>query len=406
MSYIPVASELAPQALLRGVGPLGCPKADASDPPASKGLSRLSRRLGYTLGILVMVAMSGFLANQHLVVPLLPNPEGKAMAAGPASASPEDEGKLAVCFGYADLEDGVVALNPSQPGRVDQIYVKENEAVLAGAPLLRLEDRTARLRVEEAKAVLEEATARLAKAEEGPELHRLKIAEQRAAVNTARYRLFASQHTLASRQAKLEEERIGRIKDEPSSVQMVTSVGQRVKELQEGVTAEETKLAALELQDPAVELERVKAEVATMRTRLLQAEHVLEEHTLRAPEAGKVLRIHVTANEYLTTPPRRPAVQFCPERPRIIRAEVDQAFAVGVQVGQPALVVDDTASGNTWRGRVARIADWYTERRQIADEQLQLKDVRTLECLITLEAGQRPLHIGQRVRVTISRAPP
>jgi hypothetical protein len=52
------------------------------------------------------------------------------------------------------------------------------------------------------------------------------------------------------------------------------------------------------------------------------------------------------------------------------------------------------------------MADWYTQRRLVNEEQLQLKDVRTLECLIALDPGQPPLLIGQRVRVTISDVKP
>jgi multidrug resistance efflux pump len=143
-----------------------------------------------------------------------------------------------------------------------------------------------------------------------------------------------------------------------------------------------------------------------MRARLSEAERVLEEHVLRAPQAGKVLRIFVSPGELLTTPPKRMAVQFCPDKPRVIRAEVDQAFAARVKVGLPAVVEDDGTSGPAWRGHVSRISDWYTQRRQVADEQLQLKDVRTLECLIALDPDQPPLRIGQRVRVTINRARP
>ena len=73
-------------------------------------------------------------------------------------------------------------------------------------------------------------------------------------------------------------------------------------------------------------------------------------------------------------------------------------FAQRVEVGQPAVVEDDGDSGNTWRGHVMRISDWYTQRRMIAEEQLQLKDVRTLECLIALAAGRagadRPARAG------------
>lgn len=63
---------------------------------------------------------------------------------------------------------------------------------------------------------------------------------------------------------------------------------------------------------------------------------------------------------------------------------------------------DGGRSGKTWHGHVMRVSDWYTQRGLVAEEQLQFKDVRTLECLIALDPGQTPLRIGQRVRVTIS----
>jgi multidrug resistance efflux pump len=355
---------------------------------------------------LVVLAMFGFLACQHLLLPFLPTGEATALAAGPAVTPAEDEKKVVVCYGYADLEGGVTTLHPTQSGRVEEILVKENDTVPAGGVLVRLDDRAARLRVEEAKAVLEEATARLAKAEKAPEQHRLKIQVQQAALEMARHRLAAAQHTLAGRQEQLKEERIGRVLDSPVTVELVASTAQRVKEFEEVARAEQFKLADLELQDPRVELQRVQAEVAAMRARWLQAEEVLKEHTLRAPVAGQVLRIFVAPGELISAQPKRMAVQFCPDQPRFVRAEVDQAFAQRVKIGQPAVVEDDSSFGTSWRGRVMRLSDWYTQRREIAEEQLQLKDVRTLECLIVLDPGQPPLRIGQRVRATIRRADP
>jgi multidrug resistance efflux pump len=400
MSGTPPLPELANRPPPGGVEDRARAGAEKSAGPPGRRFARFVRRFFRLLGFLVVVVMGAFLISQHVLPPLVPT--GETASAAPPAPAPGDV-KVAVSFGYADLEGGITTLHPSQTGRVDKILVKENDTVPAGAALLRLDDRAARLRVEEAKAVLDEATARLTQAEKGPELHRVKIAEQQAAVNTARYRFAAAQHTLAARREQLKGEAIGRSRDDPTTKEGVASVAQRVNEFEEVVKAEEKKLAALELEDPAVELGRVQAEVATMRARLREAEQVLEEHTLRAPEAGKVLRIFVTPGELLGASPKRTAIQFCPDRPRIVRAEVDQAFALSVEVGQPAVIEDDYTSGNTWRGRVSRISDWYTERREIAEEHLQLKDVRTLECVIALDPGQRPLRIGQRVRVTIKR---
>jgi HlyD family secretion protein len=317
-----------------------------------------------------------------------------------------DAEKLVVCFGYADLESGVTNLHPSQVGRVEEVLVRENDTVDAGAVLLRLDDRAARFKVQEAKALLDEAVARLVKAEEGPEQHRLLVTEQEAKRDAAQYRLNSAQHTLAARRAQMKIEAIGRKRDDPVTTEEVASTAERIKEFEQVLRQEESKLKALKAQDPAVDVKRVRAEVETMRAKLSEAERVLSEHVLRAPRAGKVLRIFVSPGELLTTPPKRMAIQFCSDEPRIIRAEVEQAFAGRLAVGLPAAVQDDRTAGPSWRGRVARISDWYTQRRQVADEQLQLKDVRTLECLIALEPDQPDLRIGQRVRVTINRGQP
>jgi multidrug resistance efflux pump len=332
--------------------------------------------------------------------------ESQAHAADAGASAADEDRKLVVCYGYADLEGGIISLHPSQDGRVEEVAVQENDTVAAGAVLLRLDDRAARLRVDEAKAVLDEASARLAKAEKVPEQHLLKVQGQRAALEMARFRLASAQHTLTGRQAQLKEESLGRVRDSEVTVELVASTAQRVKEFEEVVRTEQYKLTELELQDPVVELQRVQAEVAAMRARWLQAERVLEDHTLRAPIAGQVLRTFVSPGELLGLSPKRMAIQFCPDRPRLVRAEVDQAFAPRVKAGLPVVVEDDSSAGTTWRGHVMRLSDWYTQRREVAEEQFQLKDVRTLECVIVLDPGQPPLRIGQRVRATIRRPEP
>jgi multidrug resistance efflux pump len=327
------------------------------------------------------------------------------MAAPPVDPAAEEERKLVVCFGYADVERGVVALQSSQGGRVEAVPVEETQDVPAGAVLLHLDDRTARLHVEEARAVLDESLTKLTEAERGPEQHRVDLARQQVAIEVARRRIASAEHSYAARQERQKIDAIGRFKEDPVASQSMASSAEHVRELEEAAKLEQETLRVLQLKDPVLEVTRARAEVATMRARLHQAEETLEEYTLKAPEAGKVLRIMVTRGELLSAQAKA-AIQFCPDRPRIIRAEVDQEFALRVKVGQPALIEDDGHSESLWRGHVSRIADWYTQRRLVAEEQLQMKDVRTLECLITVDPKQPPLHIGQRVRVTISRLKP
>jgi hypothetical protein len=85
---------------------------------------------------------------------------------------------------------------------------------------------------------------------------------------------------------------------------------------------------------------------------------------------------------------------------------VGQEFAYQVAVGQKARIEDDVPSGMTWTGKVLRMADWFAQRRNLSDEPMQARDVRTVECLVTVDPGQAPLRIGQRVRVFLGGSAP
>src|SRR5215469_3837194 len=73
-------------------------------------------------------------------------------AVSAASTEPVAPDEVAVAaFGYVDVKHGVASLYPTQPGRVAEVLVEENQMVKAGAVLLRLEDTVAELRVQEAR---------------------------------------------------------------------------------------------------------------------------------------------------------------------------------------------------------------------------------------------------------------
>ena len=91
---------------------------------------------------------------------------------------------------------------------------------------------------------------------------------------------------------------------------------------------------------------------------------------------------------------------------RLVRTEVLQDWASKVKVGQECDIRDDSISDRRWKGRVTHVSDWFTHRRSIVQEPFQLNDVRTLECLVSVEGGAQGLRIGQRLRVTIKQGGP
>ena len=232
---------------------------------------------GYTLllGLTVLVPALIFSGRLRSIVPFLtaPSAEKETPAAGPAAGS-------VVCFGYADLENGVISLCPSQTGRVVEVPVHENEPVAAGAPLVRLDDHIARLRADEARAALESAQAQLAQAEKDAGQQAGKIAEQEAALTAARHRAANARHALLAKKRLQAIDAIGRSRPDPVVEEEVAAGEENVQELEAAVQAEQDRLSELKQQDPSIAVRRARADVATMDARLGEANEALEEQTL------------------------------------------------------------------------------------------------------------------------------
>jgi multidrug resistance efflux pump len=309
----------------------------------------------------------------------------------PATAAGKPRG--VICLGDVDLERGITSLSVLQPGRVLALLVHENDSVAAGAVLLRLDDTVASLQVAEARVALEKANSQLSRARKAPDQHRARLEQQQQAIAAAGQQVAAARSLLTRKQKLAAAQQLGA--DELAAAQ------DGVKQLEAGERAERARLTELQLNDPALDVRQAELDVQLAQVRLNQALHALDECSLKAPEAGTVLRALVGPGDILPKQPNQPAVLFAPHGQRLVRAEVDQEFSGAVKVGQAALVQDDAPSGLTWRGRVLRVADWYTQRRNSVREPFQLQDVRTVECLIALDAGQALPRLGQRVRVTI-----
>jgi multidrug resistance efflux pump len=357
-------------------------------------LKRYSKQLLWFALIALLVASAAgpaYLLSHTRSAAQTPQPPGDSPDVRPA-------GRGVVCYGYVDVEHGVASLSPLQSGRVAEVLVRETDEVAAGTVLLKLDDRSARLRVDEAKAALAAAETQLAQARQLPDQHRARLAQQQESIEAVGRRLSGARHALTRKQELFRAQQL--------SNEDVAAAEEQVKELEALERAAVQKLTELRATDPAIELRRAEAEVATYEARLGQAQQALEECMLKAPAAGTVLRILVSPGDVLAGQPGKATVLFCPEGPRVIRAEVEQEFAARLAVGQPAAVEDDTATGTSWRGRVLRISDWYTQRRAVLQESQNLNDVRTVECLIALDTSSVPLRIGQRVRVAINRELP
>jgi multidrug resistance efflux pump len=302
---------------------------------------------------------------------------------------------MVVLSGFVDVEDGIISLYPLQPGRVKKLLVQENQIVKEGAELLSLDDAVAQFRVRQAKEDLRAATAQLNKARQLPDMHQSKLAQQKQAVEAMTERLAG---------AKLKINRAKELLDMKLMSQDEYDAAQKqVKELEAADRTEREKYRELKMIDPTLDITAAEALVAAKKAQYEEALFGLREQILRAPADGVVLRINAGSGDVLGPIPKDAAVLFAPNRPRIIRVNVEQEFADLVKVGYAAEARDFTnPSIGPWTGKVTRISDVFMQARTLLPQRFSLsaEDSRTLECQVVLD-GHPPLRLGQRVRVTI-----
>ena len=91
------------------------------------------------------------------------------------------------------------------------------------------------------------------------------------------------------------------------------------------------------------------------------------------------------------------------------RAPAPRADTSGLSSSERGVLVD-AANGmtviETAASRSKSPETVKTQRRSILQEPFQYNDVRTLECIITLDPSNQPVRIGQRMRVTIKQGGP
>jgi len=329
-------------------------------------------------------------------VPVTPLTSTGTNTNGPRADLLQEASKRAVCAAFVDVEQGVTPLYPLSPGRVKAILVKESQKVKAGQTLFQLEDTLAKAQLEEARGAVKAATQQLEQAKMLVPQHEEKLVGQRSALKAKKSELESAEAKLRLAKKQFDSKLI--------SPDEYLSGEKGVEAMREAIQIEEAKLRGLESLNPNSPVLMASADLSIRQAQLEKAQFAFDECFVKAPFDGEILRVLISPGETLGPNPRLPAMIICPDKPKIVRAEVEQEFARTVVLGQTAIIQDDTAlSQDSWKGKVVKLGGLYTHRRSILMDPGQMNDVRTMECIIEIEPNDklRPLLIGQKMRVTL-----
>jgi multidrug resistance efflux pump len=271
-------------------------------------------------------------------------------AAAPAVAPSQ---WLAVARGKVAVEGGMVLVAARTDGVVESVSVKQGDVVHAHQVLAMLDPRAAKIAQATARAGVAQAKAQLA----GLQVS-LKQAEQRAPRVVAAARAGAA-------------------------------TGEAAEQARDAVASLKAKQAA------------AQAELDVAQQKLAAATLDLDATTLRAPVAGSVVTRRVAVGQSVSAASGQPLFELLPDRPHVVRAQIDVDAAAAVHPGMHAEVVRDSGSGPvydatvTWVGQVLQPAG-------LTQDPLERALANDVDCTLELappKEGEAPLRIGQRVLV-------
>lgn len=288
---------------------------------------------------------------------------GLSLLLGACSRTPEatpatapSPAYAAVARGRIDIEGGLLALSMPREGTLAAVAVHEGDHVKQGQLLAQLDTRPARLAVDAAQAQLEQAQAQL----------KLLAVKQAAAAQRAR-RLAAA---------------------------VAAGAG-------DGQSADDAREAAAQLD---AEQQGARAAMDMARQKLDEARYELKQRSLLAPFGADVVKVTAQVGASVS-PSSGPLFTLLPNKPRIVRAELNESFVGVVKPGMHAEVSANTDSPDAhWSAHVLRIGEVYGPATLENDPQVRA-NARTVECVLAFDQPQN-LRIGQRVTVRFDAGAP
>ncbi len=237
--------------------------------------------------------------------------------------------------------DQEVTVSAEVSGRIEKLYVKEGDYMEGSKPLLQLEKSEAQAQVQQARANLLAAEARLKEAQTGYQMAKALIQPQ---LDEAKANLQHAEGTL-NRIRKLYMQGI-MPKDKLDEAERAYTIARAQYET---AVANKSQVRAKEQ-----EVASAYAALEQMKAALTMAEIGLSRKVITAPFSGLVTEVSVKQGEFIT--PGQPIARIVDTSKLYISATIDEADVRKVKVGQEVRVTLDAFPSKTFQGVVSEIS--------------------------------------------------
>lgn len=297
--------------------------------------------------------------------------------------------------GMIEAETENIRVGSPVAGVVVEVLVEVGQSVAAGAPLFRLDDRSARAEMAVRESSLASAQAELARLEQLPRPEDVPVFEA----------------TIRQREATL-----ANLEFTYHRMQRLTEQGSAAEE--EMVDAEHRYQEAKALLDQArSELDRLRAgaweqdksvaqaAVTLAAAQLAQARTEVDRLTVRALAPGQILQVNVRPGEFVGASPGQGLIVYGSVRALHVRVDIDEFDIPRFRPQAPAQAMLKGYPDVTFPLHFVRVEPYVIPKRSLTGDNTERVDTRVLQVIYAVEAPSDNFFVGQQVDVYVDAAP-
>ena len=233
-----------------------------------------------------------------------------------------------------------VEIHAVMAASVKAVYVQPGDSVAAGKLLIQLDDIEARAKLAGADSAVKAAQATLEAAKQNGTLEQRQASEAEI-----------SRDKLEQAQAQRDVDALVKLSSTgAASPSEVSAARQRLATAEANLHAAEQ--SGQSRYSPA-EIARAEASLADAEANQRAAQQVLAETAVRAPSAGTVYSVDVSATEFAEQ--GKMLLQMADLHDERVRAYFDEPEIGKLAVGEPILIKWDARPGKVWHGHIERV---------------------------------------------------
>ncbi|MCA9127811.1 MAG: HlyD family efflux transporter periplasmic adaptor subunit [Planctomycetales bacterium] len=296
-----------------------------------------------------------------------------------------------VCFGYVDVEGGLLEIPAETDGKITSLMVQDGDKVDQGEALVKLDDTSAKAAVLQAEASVRAAQAEVSRIQIEERLHEVRIKQQQAITAAAEESVSGAQLQVQVVQQQIVAERATKLD--------LAVAESQVKHLRAMLQVQQLKLDELRAIDRTPDHELAVANVDQVKAKLIEAQAALDRCIIRAPSDGRILRLRCSAGEIMRT--AQPLLLFVRDAPLIVRAFVEQEFIGRLRDVEKVKLENEFVPDLQYSGTIIRRAEHLTKSRPFPGELPTLEETRGQEVVIQFDHPSASILLGQGMRVIV-----